>query len=200
MGRTCDVCGKELSVLNKFRYEEGFICKECYAKASRQFTETIRSKTLAEIKALCSVQRDEESFENFRVTGKIGNYLLVDARNYRVCIPSNRMTNRTVTEPVFYDIADIEECRLICEPDMPREELEQMVKEQKSEKTVSRLCVVFCLKNGKRERITIVKNPLRVKSFAFRRSFHFAGRICDEMHRLMKEQNDQEGKKEYEAI
>lgn len=81
MGRTCDVCGKELSVLNKFRYEEGFICKECYAKASRQFTETIR-----------------------------------------------------------------------------------------------------------------------VKSFAFRRSFHFAGRICDEMHRLMKEQNDQEGKKEYEAI
>ena len=43
--RTCDVCQKTLGVFNKFRYADGYICKECYKKASNHFAETIVKKT-----------------------------------------------------------------------------------------------------------------------------------------------------------
>lgn len=49
--RTCDVCQKTLGVFNKFRYADGYICKECYKKASNHFAETIVKKNLSEIKA-----------------------------------------------------------------------------------------------------------------------------------------------------
>lgn len=39
--KTCDVCQKPLGVFNKFRYADGYICKECYKKASNHFAETI---------------------------------------------------------------------------------------------------------------------------------------------------------------
>ena len=48
--RTCDVCQKTLGVFNKFRYADGYICKECYKKASNHFAETIVKKNLSEIK------------------------------------------------------------------------------------------------------------------------------------------------------
>jgi len=46
--RTCDVCQKTLGVFNKFRYTDGYICKECYKKASNHFAETIVKKNLSE--------------------------------------------------------------------------------------------------------------------------------------------------------
>lgn len=39
--KKCDVCGATLRMMGKFKYADGYICKECYKKASRQFTETI---------------------------------------------------------------------------------------------------------------------------------------------------------------
>ena len=47
--RTCDVCQKTLGVFNKFRYTDGYICKDCYKKASNHFAETIVKKNLSEI-------------------------------------------------------------------------------------------------------------------------------------------------------
>ena len=35
--QTCDVCGNKLGILNKFKYSDGYICKECYKKASRKY-------------------------------------------------------------------------------------------------------------------------------------------------------------------
>ena len=206
MGKTCDVCGKELGFFKKFRYAEGYICKECYAKASRHFTETITSKSLSEIKVLCSVQRDEASFENFKVTGKIGNYLLVDENHGRLCIPCNRLTNQKVTEPIFIDVAQIKECYIGYHPHMELSALEQLVKEQRSEDTIHQLKVGIVLEDGREESITLVQKPLRIKSFAFRQSFQFSKRIYQEIDRLMtgkKEQNSDDaddGESDYAAV
>lgn len=193
MAKTCDVCGQELGLLKKFRYADGYICKACYAKASRQFTETIRNKSLLEIQTLCGAKRDEESFANFKVTGKIGNYLLFDEVHQRLCVMNNRMTNRQVSDPEFYDVAELRSCRLNYEPQMPLEELEQKVNEQKTEETISFLKVELFLKNGKKKEIRLLENPVRIKSFAFRQSFQFARRICAEIQRLMAVQETEEG-------
>ena len=205
MGKTCDVCGKEIGLFGRFRYADGYICKTCYAKASRQFTETIRSKSLAEIKVLCAVKRDEASFENFKVTGKIGNYLLVDEKHGRICIPCNRMISQQVSEPRFYDIATIKACRIAYQPYMELTELEQLVKEQRSEQTIHYLKVIITLEDGREDAITLVNKPLRIKSYAFRQSFQFAERIQQEMDRLLnnrqKDNAEQdEGEEEYAAV
>ncbi len=184
MSKVCDVCGKKIG-FRKFRYVDGYICKDCYAKASRRFTEVIRDKSLAEIRELCSQERDEESFENFHVTGKIGNYLLVDEDNLRVCIPSNRMTNRQVSDPEFYDVSEMESCEIRYQPDMPLEELTRLTQERKSQETVSYLKVRMNFKNGFPKDITLISNPVRIKSYAFRQTFDFALRIQETIARLI---------------
>ena len=81
--RTCDVCQKTLGVFNKFRYADGYICKECYKKASNHFAETIVKKNLSEIKALCE-KYEETQTDEFKITGKIGNFLLIDEENQKI--------------------------------------------------------------------------------------------------------------------
>lgn len=49
--RTCDICDAPLGMFKKFRYAEGYICKECYEKASNYFTETIAKKSYGEIRS-----------------------------------------------------------------------------------------------------------------------------------------------------
>lgn len=185
MAKTCDVCGNTLGFLGKFRYLEGHICKECYGKASRQFTETIRNKTLAEIKELCAVERDEDNFRNFKVTGKIGNYLLVDESQGKLCLMNNRMTKQKVTEPEFYQVSQLQSCKIQYNPSMPLETLRQKVKEQKSEETIDFLQVELQFLDGTKKKLQLLDKKMRIKSFAFRQSFRFAERISDEICRLM---------------
>lgn len=51
----CDVCEKKLKIISRFRYADGYICKECYKKASRQFTETITKKLYQKFKNYVSL-------------------------------------------------------------------------------------------------------------------------------------------------
>ena len=61
--KTCDICHEPIGMFNKFRYADGYICKACYKKASRNYTETITTKKLDELKALCSAKKEiEEDF------------------------------------------------------------------------------------------------------------------------------------------
>lgn len=190
--KICDVCGNKLGLMNKFKYADGHICKNCYKKASRQFTETITQKSLIEIKELCNQERDEESFENFEVTGKIGNYILIDEKNRRLCIPNNRMTNQKVSDPEFYDIKNIEKSEIQFQPNLPLDELEQNVLLKKGESVIHFLRICITMKDGKQKMIQLLSNPVRIKSYAFRQSFRFARRIDEEITRLV-ETEIQEG-------
>jgi len=182
--KTCDVCGNQLGVMNKFKYEGGYICKECYKKASRQFTETITQKSLSEIKELCARQRDDESFENFAVTGKIGNYLLVDEKHRRICIPNNRMVSQKVSEPEFYDMDDIKGSCIQFYPEMSLEELEKKVLLRKDESAVDYLRICISMKDGTEKMLPLLSKPVRIKSYAFRQSFRFAKKLNDEINRF----------------
>lgn len=183
--KKCDVCGATLRMMGKFKYTNGYICKECYKKASRQFTETITQKSLAEIKVLCEAERDEAEFDSFEITGRIGNYLLVDEKHDKICIPNNRITNKQVSDPEFYDVRSIKKCEITFSPEMPFEELKAKTK-RREEGTVKYLKVRlwFYDKPGKKE-ISLIANPVRMKSYAFRQSLNFAERIEAEILRLM---------------
>ena len=109
--KTCDVCQKPLGVFNKFRYADGYICKECYKKASNHFAETIVKKNLSEIKELCE-RYEATQTDEFQITGKIGNFLLIDEIHQKICLPNNRMVKKEAALPEFYAIEDIEQCRI----------------------------------------------------------------------------------------
>lgn len=180
--QTCDICHGKLGFMNKFRYADGCICKQCYKKASRQFTETITGKSYTEIQALCREAR--EITEGFEVTGRIGNYLLVDEKNRKICVLNNRMTKRQISDPDFYDIDDIKACEIFCEPKISPEEMEKKLL-QKEEGTVKALKVKLFFKDeGKPAEISFFEGAVRMKSFAFKQSFGFAKRITEEAARL----------------
>lgn len=184
--KTCDICGASLGMLKKFRYADGFICKDCYEKASNHFTETITKKGLQEIKELCQ-KRDEKTYEDFEVTGRVGSFILFDEKNHKICFPNNRMIQKDISDPEFYSLDDIEAFQIEYEPDMSLEELERKI-QQKEEGTIKFLKVSFQWKNTKEKKdITLIANPVRIKSYAAKQSFGLAKRIIDEMTRIKEE-------------
>lgn len=180
--KICDVCQTPLGMLKKFKYADGYICKECYKKASRNFTEAITQKKLSEIKKLCHSEKGID--EKFEITGRIGNYLLVDEKNNKICILNNHMTARKVSTPDFYDIKNIIGCEIICHPTLTVEELEGKV-EGKEDEIIDSLKLSISMKNKKKPvEIIMISNPVRTKSYVFRQVFHFAKRITKEIKRL----------------
>ncbi len=186
--KTCDVCQSPLGMLKKFKYADGYICKECYKKASRNFTETITQKNLSEIKKLC--HNEKEIDEKFEITGRIGNYLLVDEKNNKICILNNRMTAKKVSAPDFYDIKNIIGCEIICHPALTVEELEGKV-EGREDEIIDSLKVSISMKNKKKPvEIMMISNSVRTKSYAFRQVFHFAKRITKEIRSLQQKNRE----------
>lgn len=174
---TCDVCGAKLGLMNKFKYREGYICKECYKKASRQFTETVTQKTLDEIREMCQPAGNAAYDPDFEITARIGNYVLFDEKHYKICVLNNRLSNRQVTNPDFYDASDIRSCQLVSKPRLSKKELEEKM-QKKEEGVIEFLCVRLHLKNTDEPvDILLVSTKVRIKSFAFRRAYDFAKRI-----------------------
>lgn len=197
--RTCDICNTKLGFMNKFRYTDGYICKSCYKKASRQFTETINQKTFEEIKELC-YSEDTINGQDFEITGKIGNYLLVDEKNSKICILSNRISNKKVATPSFYNVEEIKECRIICEPTISRNQLEEKIL-KREEEVINKLKVQISFKEKPAIDILFIQTGARIKSYAFRQSFTFAKRIQEEITRLQKTLVSVENEEElYEGI
>ena len=174
---TCDVCGTKLGIINKFRYADGYICKHCYEKASRKFIETIIKKTLAEIQQICQNDIGIEKYSNFEITARIGNYILFDEKNYKICILNNRMTKKQVSSPDFYTVDEIEKCEICSIPPFTKEEIENKM-QQKENDVIHSLKVCIKLKNKKETAdIVFISSEARIKSYAFRQSYHFATRI-----------------------
>ena len=195
--KTWDVCQKPLGVFNKFRYADGYICKECYKKASNHFAETIVKKNLSEIKELCE-RYEATQTDEFQITGKIGNFLLIDEIHQKICLPNNRMVKKEAALPEFYAIEDIEQCRIEVDPKQSIEALEHKA-ERREDGTVNYLKVkLWITGNKKLAEISLISNPVRIKSYAFRQSLQFARKIEQEINRLTSYEETEGGS--HEAI
>lgn len=98
---SCDVCGAKLGIFGRFRYAGGYICKSCYQKASRHFSETVSQKSFQEVKELCEIDSGTAQIQDFEITGRIGNYVLLDEKNRKICILNNRMTGKKSEDRKF---------------------------------------------------------------------------------------------------
>ena len=195
--KTCDVCQKPLGVFNKFRYADGYICKECYKKASNHFAETIVKKNLSDIKELCE-RYEATQTDEFQITGKIGNFLLIDEIHQKICLPNNRMVKKEAALPEFYAIEDIEQCRIEVDPKQSIEALEHKA-ERREDGTVNYLKVkLWITGNKKLAEISLISNPVRIKSYAFRQFLQFARKIEQEINRLTSYEETEGGS--HEAI
>lgn len=182
---TCDVCHAKLGVMNRFRYSEGSICRECYKKASRQFTETITHKKLQEILELCKDSGNVGQEQDFEITGRIGSYLLVDEKNHKICILNNRILGKQVSAPDYYSVKDIKSCKICCVPEFTIEELAKKV-EQREDGVIQTLKVHIAFFNGiDTKEIVLISSGARVKSYAFRQSYNFAIRIEEKLRNMM---------------
>ena len=173
--KTCDVCGGSLGLI-KFRYQNGFICKDCYESASRGYTETVRDFGLSEIKERCSEGERLNVFEDFEMTGRIGNFILIDANRKRICIVNNRIQTKKYKKPEIVSLDQIQYGRICCGSSLPWEELRNENKPK--EGFVTFLGLELIMASGENPRyIQILSSPVRARSFAFRKSMNFMCQI-----------------------
>ena len=94
------------------------------------------------------------------------------------------MVKKEAALPEFYAIEDLERCKIEVEPKQSIDELEYKA-ERREEGTVNCLKVRLWI-TGKRDltEITLISNPVRIKSYAFRQSLQFARKIEAEIKRL----------------
>lgn len=187
MRKTCDVCERELG-FRKFKYKEGMICKHCYEKASRNYTETIAQKTKSEILALCKVKEvAKENWSAFERTRKIGNYILFDDKHGSFCITHNRMNEKDMPKAEIIHFEDLKKVELYCEPDASRETLSEWLKTGRDTVVKSLEIRVWSSREVGMKRIILLSTPVRAKSFAFRKVFGFAERILDALNQILEE-------------
>lgn len=197
MKKVCDVCGQELG-FRKFKYQEGCICKDCYQKASRNYTDTITGKTRKEVMDLCQKQDSgEEDWGNFIRTGKIGNYILFDDKHHSFCITHNRMNEKERQKAEIIPYADLKRAALYCEPKFSREELRDL-KDSRKDTVIKALEIrVWTDSQPGMKKIVMLSSPVRAKSFAFRRIFDFAEKILDKLDTI-NEKDEKENEREAE--
>lgn len=108
--------------------------------------------------------------------------MLFDEKNRKICILNNRITKKQVSAPDFYSIEDIESCKICSEPKLTKEEIEKKIQKKENE-IIHSLKVCIKLK-GKNETIDIIliSSGARIKSYAFRQSYHFAKRIEESLN------------------
>lgn len=181
--QSCDICSHSLGFMHKFKCKDGYLCKECYKKASHHYTQTITHKPLAEIKETMLEQNDTAK-RDFVITGRIGNYVLFDEKHGQLCIANNRMTQQEVKEPEIYAIKDLKHCRIVSDPACSIQQLNQLAK-TKEDTLLHQLKVVLDFKDHTKKEIILIKQTVRAKSYACRKTLTFALRIKQKIDALM---------------
>lgn len=175
--KICGVCDRNLGLL-RFKYRDGFVCKDCYKIASRTYTETIRQLDAAELKARCNRKEEQPEENDFEITGRIGNYILIDDKGKRICIVNNRLQVKGYRKPAIIPLADIRYCRISCGSSFTWEELKNAEKLESSHLASLNL-ELFLNSSSDSQHIRILSSSVRVKSFAFRKSLGFMKLIVE---------------------
>ncbi len=182
--KKCDICHTPLDFF-KFRFAEGVICKDCYKIASNNFTGIIYCKSFSEIAELCNVKEDN-SLRNgeFEITSRIGNYILFDDKNRKFCLTNNRMVVKEAQKPEIFSYADVIKCEFFSNPSMPITVFCKAYKN--SGEIIKSISIYIYLGSQEVKEIKVIASPVRIKSFAFKRSFTFVNGIMDKFSYIMK--------------
>lgn len=182
--KSCGICGDLVGFMNKFKCKDGYVCKSCYKKASHYYSATITHKTLSEVQQMCEENGALHNVDDFEINGRIGNYILFDEKHMKICIANNRMTKQKTKNPEIYLIKDIAKCQMISERTYTSKQLQAMI-EKKDETTINALIITLTFHDKTNKEIMLINSPVRVKSYAFQKTFTFAMRIEEKITQLM---------------
>jgi hypothetical protein len=178
MKKTCDQCGKSLGLI-KFRYFTGYICKDCYKAASRNFTETVREKSLEDISSIVVNASRISLDEDFKVSAKIGNFILIDKKRGKFHIIDRKADSG---KSRTYRFSDVIHHEVITVPKLSSEELNHPT--DNTNKIIRSMSVKLTFNSaGIKDEIIIVSTPMRINSRAFRMSYGFVERISSEFQK-----------------
>jgi len=166
--KTCDQCGKNLGLI-KFRYSTGHICKDCYKAASRNFTETVREKSLEDISSIIEDTTTGSLDEDFQVSAKIGNFLLIDKKREKFHIIDRKVDS---VKSRTYRFSNVKHHEIITVPKLSSEELENPT--DNTNKIIRSMSVKLTFNSAvTRDEIIVVSTPMRLNSRAFKMSYGF---------------------------
>lgn len=108
--RKCLLCHKKLGLV-KFKTADGYICKYCYRISSLDYTKTVTSMTLADLKQVVQQAPQEKMITdsaNFMITRRINGYVLFDDQHELLCLPNNRRFSAVNLKPEYFPYDSIE--------------------------------------------------------------------------------------------
>lgn len=179
MAGVCDICGGKIGFRNTFRCQDGVICKNCYRIVSNNFSSTITKSTLLDLKKnyIRNAQPLDIGADGFQTTKKLGSFLLLDEKNHKFCLLSNRNLTKKYSRPEIYRYEELEAVALVSQPDFTEQKLEALTRERHGKTVVEKLTVRIHLKNGQVRDIVVIPTPVRAGGFAFRQSYRAANEI-----------------------
>lgn len=183
-GRTCDACGTRLRLV-KFRYQEGYVCRSCYDRASLCGHRIIRGMGREELEqALREGAAGQASGVEFFPTRRVGDLLLVDDYRGVVCLPNNRRVVGAGHAPVYLRSDEIEASGIRTSPQFSKRALAQLARDKgdRQDVLVSELVVWVRARRaedcGKARTfgIPLIASSVRASSYAFKRTYELAVR------------------------
>lgn len=167
--KTCLICDAPLKLI-KFKSADGSLCKRCYEKASMNFTQTIKTKTKADL--LKILAEEEPSNEPFEMTRKINQFIFFDDQHQQICLPNHKKYTKSAMKPEIFDFSSILDCQVV------EEETEKLVK--KKVQQLGRIKVVLTMENTMRE-IWLIPNDINRESMAYKTMRSLATTIVAEV-------------------
>ena len=179
MAGTCGLCGGKTGFLNRFRCQDGAVCKNCYRIVSGNYSDTIARKTLKELKRIYvqNARPLDLGEGGFEVTRRIAPYVLLDEKHGKFCALNNRKLTGQSVRPEIFTREQLKDAHLISEPDYSPERLAELAAERKESEIIRRLCVRVELKDGKKREIVVIPTPVRSSSLAFRKGYQAAEKV-----------------------
>lgn len=170
--KECLLCHAPLKLI-KFKCADGHVCKNCYEKASLNFSQTIKTKTKEELLAIIEQPLEENTDETFEISRKINQLIFFDDHNQQICLPNHKKYTKEKMKPEIYPFAAILNCQVV------EEQIERVVK--KKPQQLGSIKVVLSFQNEKRD-IWLIPNFINIDSMAYKTMRSLAKNIVAEVN------------------
>lgn len=174
--RKCLLCHKKLGLV-KFKTADGYICKYCYRISSLDYTKTVTSMTLADLKQVVQQAPQEKMITdsaNFMITRRINGYVLFDDQHELLCLPNNRRFSAVNLKPEYFPYDSIEVVQTLND---------EIVVKGKHLCTVQ-VKIVFSKPRETTRSIVLIPKPIEVQANVYHTMLNLAEQITSQLRTL----------------
>ncbi|MEO1769574.1 DUF4428 domain-containing protein [Candidatus Enterococcus ferrettii] len=173
--KECLICKTSLRFI-KFKCADGYVCKNCYEKASQNFSQTIKNRTKEELLKQFDTAIEVKEEAAFEISRKINQLLLFDDKNQQFCLPNHKKYTKEDLKPEIYPFSAIINCQMM------EEQIEKVVKKKKQ--TLGCIKVVLTLDQGEKvtRAIWLIPNFINTTSMPYQTMKSLAENVVNEIN------------------